>query len=114
MKFLIDQGKALIVSLRQIPPDEPAGKPSNAPRWRCGRWLVVPCLMASLALPLLSQSPRPSELKNPEDVWYDGGNIEVTASKKAIEWDGHRGVQTNVYSARYKEKDYPASYAPPT
>lgn len=114
MKLMIDQGKALIVSVRQVLPGEPAGKPSNALRWHYGRWLAILFLVASMVLPVLSQSPKTSEFKNPEDILYDGGDLEVTASKKAIEWDGHRGVLTNVYSARYKEKDYSASYAPPT
>jgi suppressor of ftsI len=77
-------------------------------------WLLIPCLVAGLALPVFSQSATHSELKNPEDIWYDGGNIEITASKKAIEWDGFPGVQTNAYSAHYKDKNYAASYAPPT
>src|SRR5215472_8773137 len=78
--------------------------------WRIGRImgqtrrLAVLCLVAGATLPVFSQSPTPHELTNPEDIWYDGGNIELTASRKAIEWNGFSGVRTNVYSAHYKEK----------
>lgn len=78
------------------------------------RRLAILCLVAGATLPVFSQSAAPHELTNPEDIWYDSGNIELTASRKAIEWNGFSGVRTNVYSAHYKEKDYAASYAPPT
>ena len=118
MKHRIDQGATLAVSTAhspRIPQGESARRPRLGPvASRQGRrWLGMSCLLLGLALPALSQSRTSPVFKNPEDLPYDGGNIEITASKQPVEWDGHSGIQANVYSAHYK-KAYPASYTPPT
>jgi FtsP/CotA-like multicopper oxidase with cupredoxin domain len=76
--------------------------------------LQVLCLLFWLALPAASQSAQPTDLENPKDIRYDGGNVEITASKKPITWAGYPNVETNVYSLEYKEISYDASYAPAT
>jgi FtsP/CotA-like multicopper oxidase with cupredoxin domain len=80
------------------------------------------CLMLCLAIPVFSQCPEdrpefPDDLKNPPNVCYDGEDgkkVEITASKQAVTWAGHPNVKTNVYSLKYKDKSYDASYTPPT
>lgn len=118
MKHAVDQGQTANVSTghgtRSLQ-NESASGPflRRASRWQSRRWLGISGFLLGLALPVLSQSRTSPEFKNPEDLRYDGGNIEITASKQAVEWDGHSGVLTNVYRAHYK-KDYPPSYTPPT
>jgi len=71
-----------------------------------------------MALPVSSQSKHSQsgavpEFKNPEEIWYHGGNVEIRAAKSQVVWAGNR-VNTNVYSAHYSGKPYAPSYTPPT
>jgi suppressor of ftsI len=118
MQNTMDQGATVTVFTgpsSRIPQSESVRRSRlEAGAIRMGRrWLVMSCLLLAPALPALSQSRTAAAFKNPEDLHYDGGNIQIAASKQPVEWDGHPGVLTNVYSAHYK-KDYPASYTPPT